>query len=164
MELNKEKLLELYPEYTSVLGPYKRPDGRMHVVLNNSKASKGQKGKTKTISYPKALVESNIEERLSPNETIDHDNRDFTDNSEDNLKIRDRSDHAQHDATHVLILSTTCVECGKVFTPSTDQAKASVNNAGPFCSRRCTGKYGARVQNGGEVLERRLVEKVQYRP
>lgn len=29
--MNKEKLLELYPDYTTVLGPYTRPDGRKHM-------------------------------------------------------------------------------------------------------------------------------------
>lgn len=164
MELNKEKLLELYPDYTSVLGPYTRPDGRMHVVLNNSNAPKGQKGKTKTISYPKALVESNIEERLLPNETVDHDNRDFTDNSKENLKIRDRSEHSVHDATYVVVGPATCIECGTVFIPSVGQANSRAGKAGPFCSRKCSGKYGARVQNGGEVLERQEIDKTYYRP
>ena len=56
MGLDKEKLLELYPSYDSVLGPYDRDDGRKHVVLNNSSLPTGAKGKLKTISYPKALV------------------------------------------------------------------------------------------------------------
>ena len=45
MKLNKDNLLKLYPTYNSVLGPYTRPDGRMHVVLNDSSAPKGQKRK-----------------------------------------------------------------------------------------------------------------------
>ena len=89
MDLDKEKLLRLYPPYDSVLGPYKRSDGRMHVVLNNSNASKGEKGKTRTISYPKAIVESRLGRKLKPNEEIDHGDNDKTNNNTLNFKIVD---------------------------------------------------------------------------
>src|ERR1035437_1072062 len=123
MELNKEKLLELYPNYTSVLGPYLRPDGRQHVVLNNTNASKGTKGKTKTISYRKAIVESNRGSRLLPNETVDHDNRMFEDNSESNLIVRDLVEHTQLDALRVEALPVDCPSCGESFIPSKHQIK-----------------------------------------
>ena len=134
--MNKEKLLELYPGYTSVLGPYIRPDGRKHIVLNNSNASKGTKGKTKTISYPKALKEIELERKLEPNETIDHHDRDFTNNDPKNLKVKSRSTHASEDALRVKVNNVTCPQCGSSFTPSVNQR--NINNtenkiiAGPF--------------------------------
>ena len=168
MKLNKDNLLKLYPTYNSVLGPYTRPDGRMHVVLNDSSAPKGQKGKTRTISYPKAVVESNIGRTLLPNETIDHNDRDKTNHQENNLVIRGRSIHAALDAVRVTVDLVNCVECGKSFEPSKGQrnSQASKNGtepAGPFCSRQCSGQYGARVQNGGTKLERQEVTKTYYR-
>lgn len=168
MELDKVKLLELYPAYDSVLGPYLRPDGRKHIVLNNSSLSKGIKGKTKTISYPKAIVESNIGRTLLPNETIDHDDRDKMNNSSENLIIRDRSIHASLDAIKVQVEPVSCVQCGFKFEPSKAQRNSQALNggpepAGPFCSRRCSGIYGANVQNGGEKLERQEIKKMYYR-
>lgn len=164
MELEPEFLLRLYPGYDSVLGPYPRPDGRQHVVLNNSTAIAGEKGKTKTISYPKALAEHLIGRRLKPNETIDHNDRDKTNDSGRNLVIRDRAEHSSLDALRVKVEDVCCVECGATFTPSRDQHNGRAETkAGPFCSRRCSGTYGARVQNGGQVIERISVEKEYYR-
>lgn len=72
MEIEHEIILNLYPGYDSVLGPYLRKDGRKHIVLNNTEAPKGQKNKTKTISYPKALYETILNRRLNDNEEVDH--------------------------------------------------------------------------------------------
>lgn len=165
MELDKDKLLDLYPSYDSVLGPYLRPDGRKHVILNNSSAPKGQKGKTRTISYPKALVESNIGRVLLPNETIDHNDRDKTNDDGGNLIIRDRSVHASLDAVKVNVEDVICLECGIVFTPTVGQRNNRSNKdvAGPFCSRTCTGKYGARIQNGDPVMSRQEIVKTYYK-
>lgn len=164
MELNKEELLKLYPPYTSILGPYSRPDGRKHVILNNSNATSGDKNKIKTISYPKALVESNIGRRLLPNETIDHHDRNKTNDTQDNLKIRDRSEHSALNAVRVHVDAVHCVGCGKLFTPSKSQRNSQASNsgqepAGPFCSRHCTGIYGASIQNGGKKLKRQGIVK-----
>lgn len=154
MEIDKKKLLKLYPPYDSVLGPYTRPDGRKHVVLNNTSSSKGTKGKTKTISFPKALVESKIGRTLLPNETIDHNDRDKTNDSDNNLIIRDRTTHASLDAIKVKVEEIPCAQCQTLLTPTKNQrnpgTKADGSKpAGPFCSRKCKGRYGSTVQNGG---------------
>lgn len=94
MRFKSEDLLKLYPKYDSVLGPYKRKDGRKHIVLNDSSAAKGEKGKTKTISYPKAIMECRLGRRLLKDETVDHDDDDFTNNSKKNLQIMSRSNNA----------------------------------------------------------------------
>lgn len=161
MELNKTKLLELYPPYDSVLGPYTRSDGRQHIVLNNTSVPHGTKDKTRTISYPKAIVESNIDDRLLPEETVDHRNRDFNDNDSTNLAIKERSLHYSEDALRVAISDVTCIGCGKTFTPTVEQIKTRSNGkVGPFCSRQCSGRYGAQVQNGGKKLGRQEIRKV----
>lgn len=161
--MDSDILLGLYPGYTSVLGPYLRPDGRQHVVLNNSNASKGTKGKTRTISYPKALKEIELNRRLKNHETVDHHNRNFTDDRSVNLNILPRNDHASLDAVRVAVFPVTCVECGNEFLPSATQMNiVSVNKAGPFCSKSCSGKYGARVQNGGKRILRTDIEKIYF--
>ncbi|EKD22603.1 MAG: hypothetical protein ACD_84C00039G0010 [uncultured bacterium] len=150
--MDKETLLELYPEYTSVLGPYTRPDGRKHVVLNNANASKGTKGKTKTISYPKALVEINLKARLEDDETVDHDDRDFTNDDLTNLKVKVRGQHASEDALRVEeVFEVSCLGCGFIFVPSKEQTKKrSEGKAGPFCSRPCVSRYTAIIRKTGE--------------
>ena len=161
MELDKQVLLSLYTPFTSVLGPYKRKDGRMHVVLNDSAKSKSDKSKTKTISYPKALFESNANRRLVGNETIDHDNRMFEDNTGNNLIVRSLATHASLDALRVEILPVECSWCGTEFIPTRHQSDMS--KAGPFCSKLCAGQYGAHVQNGGFKIEPTQIIKDYYR-
>lgn len=151
--LDKNNLLELYPEYTKVLGPYKRKDGRKHVVLNNEALPSGNKGKLKTISYPKALLESLNKEKLRESETVDHIDRDYTNNSIDNLQILDKSKHGKKDAKRRINVMAPCVYCGKEFIMSRDQLTGR-GKAGPFCSRSCSGKYGSDVQKGEPIMER----------
>jgi hypothetical protein len=68
------------------------------------------------------------------------------------------------DALRVKVEDICCTECGTNFTPSIAQrSNRASDNAGPFCSRRCTGIYGARVQNTGQTEERTLVKKEYYR-
>lgn len=161
--MDKKTLLGLYPRYTSVLGPYLRPDGRQHIVLNNSAASKGTKGKTKTISYPKALKEIETKKLLEKNETVDHHNRDYTDDKVNNLNTLNRSKHSSLDAIRVGVTPSICPECNNEFLPSRTQASSwSAGKAGPFCSRSCSGSYGAKVQNGGDRILRSDIEKVYF--
>lgn len=160
--MDKEILLGLYPGYTSVLGPYHRPDGRQHIVLNNSTAPKGTKGKTKTISYPKALKEIELKQKLKPDETVDHHDRDFTNDNLNNLKVKPRNQHTSEDASRVIVENVNCPECLKSFTPNVTQRNSKAK-AGPFCSKICAGKYGAKVQNGGPVLAKTEIKKTYYR-
>lgn len=96
--MNKDKILELYPDYTSVLGPYTRADGRKHIVLNNSKLAKGTKGKLRTVSYPKALLEVELGRTLKDDETTDHVDEIKTNDSVSNLQILTREDNARKSA------------------------------------------------------------------
>ena len=145
MTLNNEKVYEGNP-YTGsrVLGPYKRKDGRMHVVIYWTPERK------KTVSYPKFLMECHLNQVLAANLTVDHFDGDFTNNALENLRILDRVTHCQDDA---LRLSTfkefTCPQCTTVFTLRGRLLTEAVRNrtqgkAGPFCNRRCAGKYGGR--------------------
>lgn len=162
--MNKEALLRLYPDYTSVLGPYERGDGRYHVVLNNNNLPTGTKGKTKTISYPKAQMEIHLGRRLFPNETVDHLDRNFRNNVVTNYNVLDRGKHSSLDALRLKIEDAKCVECGNTFTPTHKQiGKKAEGKAGPFCSRRCTGRYGKGVQETKKRISRDKVEYSYYR-
>lgn len=149
MDFNKT-ILSLYPPYTSVLGPYTRGDGRQHIVLNDMMKSKGEKGKTKTISYPKAIMEAYLGERLGPDDTVDHINGDFTDNRIENLQVLDRKTHARKDTLRVKTPDLICPICGTSFQMTDNQRN---NGKVHFCSKRCAGIYGKRIQLGDAPIE-----------
>ena len=88
--MDNEKLLQLYPDYNKVHGPYSRPDGRKHVILNNTNIPKGTQGKLKTVSYPKALKEIELGRVLDLDETIDHNDRNRSNDDTNNLIVRGR--------------------------------------------------------------------------
>ena len=163
--MDKQKLLQLYPDYNKVYGPYGRDDGRKHVILNNTDLPKGDKNKLKTISYPKALKEIDLGRVLLPNETVDHDDRNFSNNDPNNLIVRDRSDHSRLDATRVKVEKVFCIVCDTYFEPSKDQISSQAgNHAGPFCSRQCSGMYGSAIQNNKVTkTDRTKINKTYYK-
>ena len=132
-------------EIQKVHGPYKRKDGREHVVIvfiDNTK---------KTVSYPKYLVEQKLERELDPNlETVDHIDGNFLNNDPSNIRIIPRSKHASEDHVRVELVEIECVLCGRKNKRQGTQllhAKTQ-GKAGPFCGKSCAGLYGAYVQNG----------------
>ena len=82
--------------------------------------------------------------------TVDHLDRDKTNDDLSNLVVRPRSEHIKLDATRVKVSPVLCPICGTEFIPSKAQrSKYHSERAGPFCSRSCAGKYGKSVQMGG---------------
>lgn len=82
-----------------VYGPYKRKDGRQHVIVYY------EDGRQRTVSYPKFLMERHLGRELHPDkETIDHINNDFNDNRLENLRIIDR---VSHSCTLVAVVAIT---------------------------------------------------------
>lgn len=140
-----KSLLILYPEYTSVLGPYYRQDGRKHIILNNGNKPKGAPGKTKTISYPKALMEVHLGRRLLDSETVDHRDGDFTNDGLSNLQILTRGKNASKDHIRVRYMDIKCAYCGRMFTPTKNQARFPERRH--FCSRKCKGLYDTMSAN-----------------
>lgn len=127
-----------------VYGPYKRNDGRSHVILIDDK------GNRRTVSYPKYIMEQHLGRELDPDkETIDHINGDFTNNNLSNLRVIDRSNHIKDDIKRVRLGNYVCPQCGKKFQSSCNDVDHNRKQgcAGPFCCRSCAGKYGTDVQN-----------------
>jgi len=140
MQLSKVR--ELYGSVKKVHGPYTRKDDRQHVVLAFEDLS------TKTVSYPKLLVELKSGFRLRKGKTVHHKDGDFTNNDPDNLEVLDSAEHAYKDARKCIYKTATCVWCGKEFELSKEQmATRNRGRAGPFCSRSCSGKYATSVQH-----------------
>lgn len=62
-----------------IYGPYTRLDGRKIIIIDG-----------RTVSYPKYLLEQHLGRKLTDNETCDHIDGDFTNNSISNLRVLSR--------------------------------------------------------------------------
>lgn len=129
-----------------VYGPYvRKDDNRKHVIIYWPAFSKRQ-----TMSYPKWLLEQHLERFLTVDETVDHKNRDFTDDRIENLQILLKSKHASVDALRVFPVEVVCIYCSRSFQrkAAVTRHSSKLGKAGPFCSKSCSGSYGADLQNG----------------
>ena len=132
-----------------VLGPYERPDKRKHMVIHYEDGSKGTK------SYPKYLMEQKLGRELESDETVDHINRDCTDDRIENLQILKRSEHCSLDVKRRKSQDFVCPWCDNSFTLSGRKLNNATQNrekghTGPFCSRSCSGKHSRQVQLGNK--------------
>jgi hypothetical protein len=130
-----------------IYGPYQHENGRLFVVAKYSDGSKG------SISYPKYLMELHLGRKLLPNETVDHIDRNYLNNEISNLQILDRSLHVKLDVKRRQDEILTCIWCnanflktGKILSTQNSRIK---HTAGPFCSKKCSGKYGASILHDG---------------
>lgn len=101
------------------------------------------------MSWPKYLMEQHLGRKLEDWETVDHINRDHTDDRIENLRVVSRSQHSTDDAVLALPVEIVCVLCGNVALKSGRNLRGNSKQgkAGPFCSRSCAGKYGTQIQN-----------------
>lgn len=139
-----------------VYGPYLRKDGRQHVCLLTPE------GTRKTVSYPKYLVEIRNGKLLGKDETVDHIDNDFDNNSPDNLRIIKRSAHSKDDVRRNLPVTFVCPTCSTTFKLQGSRLSDAKQNrkqgkAGPFCTRSCAGSYSKGVQLGDPRLPAKQV-------
>lgn len=128
--------------YKKVFGPYTKKDGRKIVIVVQ------RNGKRRTVSYPKWILEQHLGRKLRIDETVDHWDSDFNNNSIDNLKIFPRDVHSANDTRRVKLVEVECGWCGKKFkrSPRILRDKSKKKSGGPFCSRSCAGKYSRNLQ------------------
>lgn len=123
-----------------VYGPYYRKDGRKHVIIITE-------NKRITKSYPRYLLEKHIGRELHKNETVDHIDNDFTNDSIENLQILTREENAakafEDPHKKRKIFSFICPICGINAVKYANHVKSNKKKGkdGPFCSRRCAGIY-----------------------
>lgn len=145
-------------ENCKIFGPYQSSkDKRLRII------AKFPNGTKKTVSYPKYIKEIEIGRYLLENETIDHIDGNFLNNDLSNLKVIDRKEHCKLDVLRNKDVEVTCAYCGKKFIIPGNKISMRNRpdriNTGYFCSRTCSGKYGAEVQNGRIIKQE--VNKVQ---
>lgn len=126
-----------------IYGPYTRPNGRRLII------EVSHRGKRRTVSYPKWLLEQQLGRKLHPDkETVDHIDSDLNNNDINNLRIMPRKEHSTEDTRRVKFVDFQCPWCDKNFarSPRLVRDKSKKKKAGPFCSRRCAGKYSRKLQ------------------
>ncbi|WP_298752123.1 HNH endonuclease [uncultured Arcobacter sp.] len=162
----KEKILLLYPEYDKVYGVHTRKDGRQTILLNKSYMSKHDKGRNKTISYPKAIMEVHLNKKLDKNETVDHIDKNPLNNDISNLQVLTLSEHGKLDCKRRKPIFLLCDYCGKEFQATVNQIinRNTGRKLASCCSRSCSGKYGKEIQMGVRQPIKRVkgLEKEYY--
>ena len=124
-----------------IFGPYLRKDGRKHICIVYSS------GLRKTKSYPRWLLEQHLGRELLPDETVDHIDNDFTNDSLDNLQILSRADNTrkgrQNNSRKMQYVEFECPICKQQAVKSLRDVKGNIKKgkAGPFCSRKCAGIF-----------------------
>lgn len=120
-------------------------DGRSRIQLTFND------GTRKQMSYPKYLMECHLGRYLTEEETVDHIDQNKQNNSIDNLRIVNRREHIKNDILRNEDVEVKCAYCGKIFTiPGSDVSRRNRkdrHSSGYFCSKSCSGKYGAELQN-----------------
>ena len=125
-----------------VYGPYTRKDGRKHVIIIDDDNNQT------TVSYPKYLMQEHLGRQLTKEETVDHIDGDFTNDSIDNLQILSRKDNARKQFEDFPELKAKqyifeCPVCKKEAVIPYRRYKDNQlrqGKAGPYCSRSCAGK------------------------
>jgi hypothetical protein len=91
-------------------------------------------------------MEVHLGRKLAEDATVDHIDKNPLNNSIDNLQVLSRSNHASLDCKRRRPVIVQCSMCGKKFEATRSQLHK--DKTGFFCSKQCSGKYGAEVQNG----------------
>lgn len=143
-----------YADNFKIFGPYVRKDGRQIVIVVD------RNNKRRTVSYPKWLMEVHLGKQLDPDkDTIDHIDGDINNNDISNLQILPRAEHSRLDTRRSKPLKFNCAWCNEEFErlPSAIRDQSRKKKAGPFCSKKCAGKYS-------RMLQLKLIEKFPDQP
>jgi len=155
-------------EHVKLLGPYIRNcDKRWYLKVIKSD------GKRTTLSYPKYLMEKKLGRYLNENETVDHIDRNPSNNDFSNLRVIYRAKHAYEDSKFLKKKKFKCPQCNKYFELEGNKlrqviyntSKRKIKRAGPFCSKSCAGKYGTDIQHFGrkKLKVNKIKKEYEYR-
>lgn len=136
----------LISQADKMYGPYSsnREDGRKIVIIIDDK------GKRRTVSYPKYLMEQHLGKVLDIDSTVDHWDSNIDNNAIENLRVVPRDQHSADDTRRVKLIKLKCEVCKKDFerSPRLIRDKSKKGKVSAFCSRECAGVYSREVQLG----------------
>lgn len=116
-------------------------NNRRYVILRN----KTTKHKS-SITYAKYILSYYLERNITSEEIVDHYDRNPFNDSLFNLRIVDAYTSVHDDTKRVKDICLTCILCKENFLRNPEKTRDG--KAGPFCGKRCTGKYARSVQLG----------------
>ena len=120
-------------------------------------------GTKKSTAYARFLVEKNINRILDKHETVDHIDRNFNNDNISNLQILEFKKHVSLDNKRIKNTSVICLWCKKEFVIQGNKIRnRNRRKSGPFCSRKCSGKYGAELQNKRINIASKIEIKREY--
>ena len=148
-------------ENCRLYGPYKsKKDNRLRIQVIFSD------GRRTYMSYPKYLMEVHLGRYLEKDETVHHIDGNPLNNTISNLRVLDRQEHCTNDVIRNKDVKVTCTYCGKEFyiegSKLHQRNRTDRHQSGYFCSKKCSGKYGAEIQNQKRtsvIVERIIAEK-----
>ena len=143
LDKNFEKIQRIYPFVHKVYGPYLNYNGSRYQVNMHGK------GKKTTVQYARLKIEVQLGRKLSSIEEVDHINRKPRDDRYDNLQVLRNGVHQGLDARRLKPIKVKCAWCKRNFELRKDQRTTRAmkgTKGGPFCSKQCSGRYGAAVQ------------------
>lgn len=125
---------------------YKCKDGRTRVYDPETK---------KVRSYPRYLMEQHLGRPLSDDEDVHHIDENPSNNDISNLEIIMHGEHQRRHSQKYFDKKIYCSCCGKEFVWTSKQQSDHARNTRRsnrkdtglvFCSKRCAGIYGRKVQ------------------
>ena len=126
-------------------GPYKHSMGYIfYIEIYES-------GKRKSVLEHNDVMERIIGRKLTVCEEVHHKDKNRSNNSPDNLVLKDRTIHRREHALEQgesEVLQLKCVECGKDFDRKANYERHNIKKGrkeGPFCGKKCAGKYFSRI-------------------
>lgn len=124
-------------------GPYKNGEGYLFYIDKHGDGTK------RSVWVHREKMESKLGRSLEPDEVVHHINGNVSDNRLSNLAVmllsKHSSEHSKNPASKLVLV---CAECGMKFTRGAHKERWRVakRKAGPFCGKRCVGRWSRRKQ------------------